>query len=71
MKNRKVEIYGLNGKYSNRKTGKNFEGVVGRIAFRRVSTEILELEDALEKGKDYLDELKKEISSQVSNDPDI
>jgi hypothetical protein len=78
MKNRKV-IYGLNGKYSNtkagsnQKTGKTFEGIVGRIAFRRVSPEILELEDALEKGKEYLlDELKKEISDQISSDdPDI
>ncbi|TRU34682.1 MAG: hypothetical protein EWV50_18100 [Microcystis aeruginosa Ma_MB_F_20061100_S20] len=77
MKNRKVEIHELSGKYSNTKTGKNtttgekFEGVVGRIAFRRVSLEILELEDALEKGKDYLNELTKEISSRISDDPDI
>ena len=69
MKNRKVEIYALNGKYSNTKsgmtfdTGKPFEGVVGRIAFRRVSSETLELDDALQKGKDYLDGLKKQISS--------
>jgi len=76
MKNRKVEIHELSGKYSNTKTGKNtktgekFEGVVGRIAFRRVSLEILELEDALEKGKDYLNELTKEISSHISDDPD-
>ncbi|MGV2390062.1 MAG UNVERIFIED_CONTAM: hypothetical protein LVR29_22815 [Microcystis novacekii LVE1205-3] len=72
-----MEIHELSGKYSNTKTGKNtktgekFEGVVGRIAFRRVSFEILELEDALEKGKDYLNELTKEISSRISDDPDI
>ena len=71
MKNRKGKIYGLSGKYINSKTGKNFEGVVGRIAFRRVSLEILELEDALEKGKDYLNALKKVISSQISDDLDI
>ncbi|MFM7712062.1 MAG: hypothetical protein ACKO7A_04775, partial [Microcystis sp.] len=71
MKNRKGKIYGLSGKYINSKTGKNFEGVVGRIAFRRASLEILELEDALEKGKALLNALKKVISSQISDDPDI
>ncbi|MFO0138158.1 MAG: hypothetical protein ACK535_09090 [Cyanobacteriota bacterium] len=43
-----MEIYELNAQYSNTRTGKNFDGVVGRIAFRRISPEILELEDALE-----------------------
>lgn len=65
-KNKKEQIYGLKGKYSNTKTGKNFEGVVGRIAFRKVSSEILELEEALEKGRGCLPELKKEIMSRTS-----
>ena len=72
---KKGEAYELKGSYLNAKRGgyfnsetkseKDFKGVIGRVIFRRVSPKFIEIEEALEKGKGILSELKKEISSRI------
>jgi SMODS-associating 2TM, beta-strand rich effector domain len=80
---KKGEVYELKGSYLNTKRGEyfnqekqseeSFEGVIGRVIFRRVSPELIEIEEVLEKGKVIngksssiaLSELKKEISSRI------
>ena len=72
---KKGEAYELKGSYLNAKRGgyfdqetkseKDFKGVIGRVLFRRVSPKFIEIEEALEKGKGILSELKKEISSRI------
>lgn len=70
------KIHELAGTYLNDKRGEylnnesrsqeDFEGVIGRVAFRRVSSEFLDLKEALEKSdKVVLPELHNEINSQI------
>jgi hypothetical protein len=71
------EIHELTGNYLNTKRGKlsnsksqteeNFKGVIGRVFFRRVSSKLIEREEALQKveDKNVLVVLHKELTSQV------
>jgi hypothetical protein len=75
------EFHELKGKYLNSKKGahlnkksqseENFEGVVGRIAFRRVSFELIEIEKALQKVKDekVLVRLYREVTARIQGSP--
>ena len=67
---KKKEIYELTGEYSTTKSGKDrfgkdFNGVAGRIAFRRVSLRILELKEILRESEYHFFEIKKEMTSQI------
>ena len=72
---KKGEVYELKGSYFNTKRGiyfnpetkseKDFEALIGRVIFRRVSPKLIEIGEVLDKGKDILSELKKEISSRI------
>lgn len=71
------EFHELKGSYLNTKRGlrfnkesqseENFEGVIGRIVFRRVSSKLIEIGEALQKikNKNVLAELQKELTSQI------
>lgn len=71
------KFYELKGNYLNTKRGQrfnkelqsevNFEGVIGRVVFRRVSSKLIEIEEALQKvkDKDVLVELRRELTSQI------
>jgi hypothetical protein len=49
---KKGKFHELGGDYINDKRGKDFRGLVGKILFRRVSHQLIETEEALQKAKD-------------------
>jgi SMODS-associating 2TM, beta-strand rich effector domain len=71
------EFHELKGNYLNTKRGQrfnkesqseeNFEGVIGRVVFRRVSSKLIELKEALREteNNDFLVEIYGELTSQV------
>jgi|688.fasta_scaffold467064_1 hypothetical protein len=78
LKYEKTEnFHELEGNYINAKKGKssnkqsqseeNFEGVVGRVVFRRVSSELIETKEALQKikDKDILVYLHGQVTAQI------
>jgi hypothetical protein len=71
------KVHELKGNYLNRKRGRyfnkkskseeNFEGLVGRVAFRRVSPKLIETKEALQevKNPEVLVHLYREVTAQI------
>jgi hypothetical protein len=63
----KERFHELEGDYINDKRGEDFNGLVGKILFRRISPELIETEEALQnvKDKDVLAHLHKVVKAQI------
>ena len=58
---KKESVYKLKGKYCTTKKIDGYEGIFGRISFRRISSKVLGFSDALAQGQYYLDSLAKDV----------
>jgi len=63
------EFHELKGDYINSKIGENFRGLVGKVRFRRVSSELIEAKEALAlqkvKDEDVLAHLYEGVTAQI------
>ena len=65
--------HGLDGSYFNTKRGTHFdsgeifEGIIGRVVFRKVSSKLIGVKEVLQeaKAKEDLIELHRELTSQI------